>query len=52
VDHAYELLAPILKNPALGRAIARKGQSDVMLSHGNRAVGLRMLDRLEQLVGG
>ena len=52
VDHAYALLAPILKNPALGRAIARKGQSDVMLSHGNRAVGLRMLDRLEQLVGG
>jgi len=50
VDHAYALLAPILKNPALGRAIARKGQSDVMLSHGNRAVGLRMLDRLEQLI--
>jgi glycosyltransferase involved in cell wall biosynthesis len=45
VDHAAQLLAPVLDDPARGAAIARRGQMDVLRSHGNRAVGLRMLDR-------
>ena len=44
VDHAFSLLEPILLNPALGRALARRGQASVLQSHGNRAVGLRILD--------
>ena len=51
-DHAYALLAPILADPDRGRSIAAKGRADVFLSHGNRAVGLRILDRLEHLAAG
>ncbi len=49
VDHAYELLLPVLLNPALGRDIAARGQSDVLRTHSNRAVGLRLLDRIETI---
>jgi hypothetical protein len=50
VDHAWSLLRPVLDDPARGQAIARQGQADVLLSHGNRAVGLRIFARLEQIV--
>lgn len=44
IDHAAALLEPVLLDPARGRALARRGQAEVMQSHGNRAVGLRILD--------
>ena len=49
VDHAWSLLRPVLDDPDRGRAIARQGQADVLRTHGNRAVGLRILDRLERI---
>lgn len=49
VDHAWSLLRPVLDDPDRGRAIARRGQADVLRTHGNRAVGLRILDRLERI---
>lgn len=50
VEHAYALLRPVLDDPARGRAIAEQGQADVMRTHGNRAVGLRILRRLEAIL--
>jgi hypothetical protein len=50
VDHAYSLLRPILDDPVRGREIAKRGQAEVFRSHGHRAVGLRILDRLERIV--
>ncbi len=50
VDHAFQLLSPILTDPKRSQALARRGQIDVLASHGNRAVGLRILDRLEQII--
>lgn len=52
VDHAFALLAPILKDPTHGRTLALKGQADAIHSHGNRAVGLRIVDRLEAIITG
>jgi len=49
VAHAVELMRPILDDPTRGRAIALRGQADVLRTHGNRAVGLRILARLQQL---
>jgi hypothetical protein len=49
LDHAAALLAPVLRDPARGRARALRGQAEVLRSHGNRAVGLRILDRLEAI---
>jgi len=47
VDHAFDLVRGVLADPARGAAIARRGQGDALRSHGDRAVGLRILDRLE-----
>jgi hypothetical protein len=52
VDHAAALLAPIMDDPSRGRAIAERGQAEVLRSHGNRAVGLRILARLQQIAAG
>ena len=52
LDHAYGLLLPVLDDPDRGRAMARLGQADVLRTHGNRAVGLRILDRLEAIAAG
>lgn len=49
VEHAYELLRPVLLDRALGREIALRGQADVVRTHGNRAVGLRMLARMQAI---
>jgi glycosyltransferase involved in cell wall biosynthesis len=46
LDHAAALLMPVLHDPARGQEIARRGQIEVLRSHGNRAVGLRILARL------
>ena len=50
VDHAYELLRPILLDASLGPDIARRGQADVFRTHSNRAVGLRLLDRMRAVL--
>jgi glycosyltransferase involved in cell wall biosynthesis len=49
LDHARELLRPVLADPARGRAIAERGQLDVLRGHGHRAVGLRILARLQAI---
>jgi glycosyltransferase involved in cell wall biosynthesis len=49
VGHAAELLLPVMDDPARGWARAEIGRRDVLRSHGDRAVGLRVLDRLEAL---
>ena len=50
VDHAFALARPLLDDPTRGAALARRGQMDVMRSHGNRAVGLRILARLQAIL--
>jgi hypothetical protein len=47
LEHALRLLRPVLNDTARGRAMAERGQSEVLRSHGNRAVGLRILVRLQ-----
>ncbi len=49
LEHAAALLGAVLDDPARGRARALRGQTDVLRSHGHRAVGLRILDRLEAI---
>lgn len=49
VRHAADLIEPLIDDRRLARALAARGQADVLRSHGNRAVGLRILDRLEAL---
>ncbi len=46
IDHALALVRPLLADPTRGAALARRGQYEALRSHGNRAVGLRILDRL------
>jgi hypothetical protein len=50
IDHALELLRPVLADPSRGRAMALRGQAEVFRSHGHRAVGIRILDQLERIV--
>jgi hypothetical protein len=50
VDHAVSLASPLLDDPSRGAALARRGQVEVLRSHGNRAVGLRILARLQQIL--
>lgn len=50
VDHAVALIRPILDDPARGAALARRGQYEVLRSHGNRAVGLRIADQLLRIL--
>jgi hypothetical protein len=52
MDHAWSLLRPVLDDPDRGRAMACRGQADVLRTHGNRAVGLRILERLERIAAG
>ena len=49
VEHAAELLRPILGDPTRGRVLAERGRADVLRTHGNRAVGLRALARLREI---
>lgn len=49
VPHAFQLLRDTLADLPAGRAMAQRGQMDVLRSHGNRAVGLRILDRLHRI---
>ena len=49
VEHAVALARPLLDDPTRGAALAARGQRDVLRTHGNRAVGLRILERLEAI---
>jgi len=49
VAHAVALLRPFLGDESRGRALALRGQRDVLRSHGHRAVGLRILARLREI---
>ena len=49
LQHALDLLRPVLNDPARGRAIAERGQAEALRTHGNRAVGLRILVRLQRI---
>ena len=50
LDHAHDLLRPVLADPTRGRTIAERGRRDILQSHGNRALGLRILDRVEAIL--
>jgi len=50
VEHAYALLQPVLADPARGRATALRGQAEVFRSHSDRAVGLRIVERIEHIL--
>jgi glycosyltransferase involved in cell wall biosynthesis len=47
IDDATAKLAPVLADPTRGRLLAREGQAAVLRAFGNRAVGLRMWERIE-----
>ena len=51
MDHAVQLIAPVLTDPSRGRAMARRGQIDALQTVGHRAVGLRIAERLEAIAG-
>ncbi len=51
VDHAVELLDAAIADPARAREIAARGRRDIRLGHGYRAVGLRVLDRVTEILG-
>lgn len=50
VTHAQTLLTPILTDPTRGRSLALKGQTSILSTHGNRAIGLKILGRLEAIL--
>ncbi len=49
VAHAAALLAPVLADPARGRAMAERGRLDVLASFSHRAVSLRIAAALAAL---
>ncbi len=49
LDHAAAVLGEALDNPQRSRARAASGKADVLRTHGHRAVGLRILDRLQRI---
>ena len=49
VAHAHSLLRPLLDDPSRGSTLARRGQAEALMSHGSRAVGLRILNRLRAI---
>jgi glycosyltransferase involved in cell wall biosynthesis len=50
LGHAHDLLRPVLADPTRGRAIAERGRRDVLQSHGNRGLGLRIVDRVQAII--
>jgi hypothetical protein len=49
VGQAVDLLDAAIMDPAKMRAITARGQRDIRLSHSYRAVGLRILDRVQDI---
>ena len=50
IDHAFTLARPLLTDPTRGAALAQRGQTEALRTHGNRAVGLRILTRLQAIL--
>ena len=49
IGHAAELLEAVLDDRARAREIAARGRRDVRLGHGYRAVGLRIMARVNEI---
>ncbi len=49
VAAAAERLLPLLDDFPVAAALAERGRRDVLRTHGHRAVGLRVLDRLQRI---
>lgn len=49
IEHATALLEAVLDDRARAREIAARGRRDVRLGHGHRAVGLRIMARIEEI---
>jgi hypothetical protein len=52
IGHAVELLEDVITNPARARAIATRGRRDIRLGHGFRAVGTRIMRRVQEIASG
>ncbi len=50
IDHALTLLERAVADPAHARAIAAIGRRDIRMAYGFRAVGLRIFDRVAEIV--
>ena len=50
VDHAVELLDAVIGNPEKARMVAANGRRAIRLDHGYRAVGLRIMDRVAEII--
>ncbi len=50
VAHARALLQPLIADRARTEALARRGQADVLRTHGSRAVGVRVVQRLSAIL--
>jgi glycosyltransferase involved in cell wall biosynthesis len=50
VSHAVEQLNALISDPRLARTIASKGRRDVRLGYDFRAVGVRILERITQIL--
>lgn len=51
IDHAVRLASSYVADPASFAARSARGRREVLLGHGNRAVGLRAAARLARLRG-
>jgi hypothetical protein len=49
VGHAVELLEGVIADPARARALAARGRRDIRLGHGFRAVGTRVMRRVQEI---
>lgn len=49
LGHAIELLERVISEPERARAIAARGRQDIRLGHGHRAVGSRILARIQEI---
>ena len=49
VDHAVKLLDEFIGDPGRAQALAQRGRRDIRLEYGYRAVGLRILQRVQEI---
>jgi hypothetical protein len=49
IGHAVELIEGVIADPARARAVAARGRRDITLGHGYRAVGCRILARVQEI---
>jgi glycosyltransferase involved in cell wall biosynthesis len=51
LDHALAQIERVLADPKARKSLARTAQTSILRTHGNRAIGLKMLQRLEAVSG-